>query len=221
MIFLVIFQSKGEEDQACHKEAGRSSQTFGNSLCKHAFLVTSLAFHRGRKGLFCEKGFRGLSAPWPKVQTEGGREGGVRGARKGRGGLPGEGPSEGGGAEGPGGLLWGIRGEGGQIFIFGAENPIKVHFRNTPSTAGNFMTGSERPSPEPLLKKEASPAVLGGENSGTALEPSNAVNYSVWGIPAVLSRGIPGKALRAFPGSFRTFSGIFSGKSQPYWGCGP
>ena len=25
------------------------------------------------------------------------------------------------------------------------------------------MTGSERPSPEPLLKKEASPAELGGE----------------------------------------------------------
>ena len=34
--------------------------------------------------------------------------------------------------------------------------------RNTPSTAGNSMTGFERPSPEPLLKKEASPAVLGG-----------------------------------------------------------
>ena len=35
-------------------------------------------------------------------------------------------------------------------------------FRNTPSTAGNSMTSSERPSPEPLLKKEAPPAVLGG-----------------------------------------------------------
>ena len=35
--------------------------------------------------------------------------------------------------------------------------------RNTPSTAGNSMTSSERPSPEPLLKKEASPAILGGE----------------------------------------------------------
>ena len=34
--------------------------------------------------------------------------------------------------------------------------------RNTPSTAGNSMTSSERPSPEPILKKEASPAVLGG-----------------------------------------------------------
>ena len=35
--------------------------------------------------------------------------------------------------------------------------------RSTPSTAGNSMTGSERPSPEPLLEKEAPPAVLGGE----------------------------------------------------------
>ena len=93
--------------------------------------------------------------------------------------------------------------------------------RNTPSTAGNSMTSSERPSPEPIPKKEASPAVLGGENSGNALEASNALNYRVWGIPAVLSRGIPGNALRAFPGSFRNFSGISSGNSQPYGGCGP
>ena len=35
-------------------------------------------------------------------------------------------------------------------------------FGNTPSTAGNSMTGSERRPPEPLLEKEASPAVLGG-----------------------------------------------------------
>ena len=93
--------------------------------------------------------------------------------------------------------------------------------RNTPSTAGNSMTGSGRPSPEPLLRKEASPAGLEGENSGNALEPSNALNYRAWGIPAVLSKGMPGKALRAFPGSFRNFSGISSGKSQPYWGYGP
>ena len=31
------------------------------------------------------------------------------------------------------------------------------------------------------------------------------MNYRVWGIPALLLRGIPGKALRAFPGSFRNF----------------
>ena len=84
------------------------------------------------------------------------------------------------------------------------------------------MTGSERPSPEPLLKKEASPAVLGGREFWShALEASNALNYRAWGIPAVLSRGIPGNAPRAFPWSFRNFSGISSGKSQPYWGYGP
>ena len=81
------------------------------------------------------------------------------------------------------------------------------------------MTGSERPSPEPLLKKKRPQPYWGGENSGNALEPSNALNYRAWGIPAVLSRGIPGKALRASPGPFRIFSGISSGKSQPYWGC--
>ena len=53
--------------------------------------------------------------------------------------------------------------------------------RNALSAA---ITSSERPSPEPLLKKEASPAVLLEE--------------------------IPGKALRAFLGSFRNFSGISS-----------
>ena len=36
-------------------------------------------------------------------------------------------------------------------------------------------------------------------------------------IPAVLSRGSPGNALRASLGSFRNLSG----KSQPYWGHGP
>ena len=35
--------------------------------------------------------------------------------------------------------------------------------RTTLSTAENSITSSERPSPKPLLKKEASPAVLGGE----------------------------------------------------------
>ena len=39
---------------------------------------------------------------------------------------------------------------------------MKQKVRNTLSTAGNSMTSSERPSPEPLLKKEAPPAVLGG-----------------------------------------------------------
>ena len=55
-------------------------------------------------------------------------------------------------------------------------------------------------------------------HSGNALKASNASNYRIWRVPAVLSRGIPGNTLRAFPGSFRNFSGISSGKSQPYGG---
>ena len=71
------------------------------------------------------------------------------------------------------------------------------------------------------MKKRRPQPYWGGDNSGNALEASNALNYRVWGIPAVLSTGIPGKALRAFPVSFRHFSGISSGKSQPYcWGNG-
>ena len=56
------------------------------------------------------------------------------------------------------------------------------------------MTSSERPSPEPFLKKQP---YWGGDNSGNALEASNALNYRACGIPAVLSKGIPGKALRS------------------------
>ena len=93
----------------------------------------------------------------------------------------------------------------------GRTRPFYIEFpgicsesvRNTPSTAENSMTGCKRPSPERLLKKEASPAVLGKRIN--ALEASNALNSRAWGIPAVLSREIPGKALRAFPGSFRNF----------------
>ena len=70
-------------------------------------------------------------------------------------------------------------------------------------------------------KKKRPQPYWGGDNSGNALEASNALNYRVWGIPAVLSTGIPGNALRAFPGSFRSLSGISSGKCQPYWGYGP
>ena len=70
-------------------------------------------------------------------------------------------------------------------------------------------------------KKRRPQLYWGGESSGNALEASNALNYRVWGIPAVLSREISGNALRAFPGSFRNLSGISSGKSQPYWGYGP
>ena len=85
------------------------------------------------------------------------------------------------------------------------------------------MTGSERPSPEPFLKKEASPAVLGGREFWKRSGTSNALNYRFWGIPAVLSRRIPGNALRAFLGSFRNFFrkvpavlGVWPRKEAPF-----
>ena len=40
-----------------------------------------------------------------------------------------------------------------------------------------------------IAKRDASPAVLVGENSGDALEASSALICWVWGIPAALSRG--------------------------------
>ena len=64
---------------------------------------------------------------------------------------------------------------------------------------------SQRPSPEPFLKKK---------------EASNALNHRVWGFPAVLPTRISGEALRVFPGSFQNFSGISSGKSPNFRGCG-
>ena len=64
-------------------------------------------------------------------------------------------------------------------------------------------------------KKRRPKPYWGGENSGNALEASNALNYRAWGIPAVLPRGLPGNALRAFLGVFPEFSGISSRKSHP------
>ena len=61
------------------------------------------------------------------------------------------------------------------------------------STAGNSMTTALRgPLRNHFWKKRRPQPYWGGENSGNALEASNALNYSAWGIPAVLSRGIPG-----------------------------
>ena len=56
---------------------------------------------------------------------------------------------------------------------------VGPRIRNALSTAGNSMTSSERPSPEALLKV---PSRIGeGENSGNALEASNALHYRFGG----------------------------------------
>ena len=44
--------------------------------------------------------------------------------------------------------------------------------------------------------------------------------FSLFSLSHTALRNTLGKALRAFPGSFRNFARISSGKSQRYWGCG-
>ena len=58
-------------------------------------------------------------------------------------------------------------------------------------------TSEEKKRPQPYWE---------GENSGNALEPSNALNYRAWGIPPVLSRG---KTPETLWERFRGLSGIF------------
>ena len=81
----------------------------------------------------------------------------------------------------------------------------KPFFRSTLSTAGNSTMSSERPSPEPFLKKEASSAVLRGRIVEMPGQSQMPWIIGLGGISAVLSRGIPGNSVRAFPGSFRKF----------------
>ena len=105
----------------------------------------------------------------------------------------------------------------------GPENTFSRLLPDSRGTPGpNSMTGSERPSLEPLLKKRGAPSHTGGDIILEMLSRlQKSFFYRAWAIPAALSTGIPGNALRAFPGSFRNSCGISSGKSQPYWGCGP
>ena len=68
--------------------------------------------------------------------------------------------------------------------------------------------------------RDASPAVLGGRNSGDALEASSALNYRDWGIQPH-SRGEFQIRSESVSGVLPDFLGTSSGMSQPYWGCGP
>ena len=77
--------------------------------------------------------------------------------------------------------------------------------RNTPSTAGNSMTGSERPSPEPLLKKEASPAVLGGREFWKRSGSLKCLELYCLGHP---SRTLEGNSRKRSESVFRGLSGI-------------
>ena len=76
-------------------------------------------------------------------------------------------------------------------------------FRNAPSTAGNSTTGSERPSPEPLLKKEASPAVLGGREFWIhALEAFKCLELQGLGHPSRTLEGNSRKRSESVSGEF-------------------
>ena len=75
-----------------------------------------------------------------------------------------------------------------------------------PSTAGNSITSSERPSPEPFLKKEASQPYWGGENSSNALQAASLKCLELcYGASQPYSRGEFQETLERFRG----LSGIF------------
>ena len=108
-----------------------------------------------------------------------------------------------------------FKGHSGQLLETPFSEPFLRTVLRTPFYC-NFMTSCERRSPNHFLKVRCSQPYWGGETSGNALEASKCLefNHRAWGLPAVPSRGIPGKALRAFPGNF---SRVSYGKSQPYW----
>ena len=99
------------------------------------------------------------------------------------------------------------------------QTPLGLQDQKYPQYCWEFHDQPERPSPEPLLKKRRPQPYWGGDNSGNALEASNALNYRAWGIPAVLSTEFR-KSSESVSGVFPEFFRNFFGKSQPYWGCG-
>ena len=86
---------------------------------------------------------------------------------------------------------------------------LRQIFRNTPSTAGNSMSSSERPSPEPLLTNEAPPAVLGEREFWKCSESLKCFELQGLGHP---SRTLEGNCRKrsesvsgVFPEFFRNF----------------
>ena len=63
------------------------------------------------------------------------------------------------------------------------SHDTKLRRQENPEYCWNSMIGSERPSPEPLLKKGRPQFYRGVENCGNALEASYALNYRIWGPP--------------------------------------
>ena len=89
-------------------------------------------------------------------------------------------------------------------------------FRTTLSTAGNSMTSSERPSTEPLLKKEVSPAVLRGREFWKCFWASN----EDLGGPSCTLEGNSRKVSESVSGVFSEFIRNFFRKAPAIPGCG-
>ena len=83
------------------------------------------------------------------------------------------------------------------------------------------MTGSERPSPEPLLKKEASPAVLGGREFWKCSGALKCLKLQGLGHPSRTLEGNSRKRSESVSGVFPEFFRNFLRKVPAVLGVGP
>ena len=97
--------------------------------------------------------------------------------------------------------------------IFGPKVCVCALFRNALSTAGNSTTSSERPSPEPRLKEEASPAVR------------ERILEMLWPLQMPWTVGLGRSQPYSLEGNFRksasgVFPECFPESLSRNWGCG-
>ena len=83
------------------------------------------------------------------------------------------------------------------------------------------MTGSERPSPEPLLKKEASPAVLGGSEFWKCSGSFKCLELQGLGHPSRTLEGSSRKRSESVSGVFPEFFRNFLRKVPAVLGVWP
>ena len=98
---------------------------------------------------------------------------------------------------------------------------MRLSFRSTPSTAENSMTSSERPFPEPLLKKEVSPAVLGGREFWKCSGSLKCLELEGLGDPSRTPEGNSRKRSESVSGVFPEFFRNFFRKVPAVLGVWP
>ena len=99
----------------------------------------------------------------------------------------------------------------------------RPELRNALSTAGNSMASSERPSPEPILKKEASPAILGGREFWKCSGSLKCLELQGLGHPSRTLEGNSRKRSESVSGLFLEFFRNFFWEVPavlPIWGYG-